>query len=423
MGDAVDASLDGATGVAVLSTGKLNADKPNGDKLRVLLVADVSAAFLHGGAERMLHHHIRALVAAGMKVTVLTRQSKKDDELVHKLSNGVVEHRLRFNGDKGWKGLLQLRKEAAAWWHTHKTFDVILGEQPFVMWAMLQAGCHLPRVQVCHSFAFEEYATRHGLDWNIKHRVIAGAMQRLEAKVYQSAVSCVVLSAFMQRRLMDFFELNQDRVLIAAGGIESFDLKWEKRAQLREEVWGEKAKAPVLVTLRNLVPRTGVDLLIQAAAIVHVDRPDVRWQVIGTGDLLEGLKILRDSLGMHDVVRFAGFLVEKKVQERLWTADAFVLPTRSLEGFGLVTLEANAHGLPVIATPVGANVDVVAWHALNHVADNVSPEALAKSVLAYLEAMPILQQREMLAEETPKYFAWETHDEILVSVIQSVLKP
>jgi len=392
----------------------------NTDKLRVLVVADVSAAFLHGGAERMLHHHIRALVAAGMQVTVLTRQSEKDDELVHKLSNGVVEHRLRFNGDKGWKGLLQLRKEAAGWWYTHKTFDVILAEQPFVMWAMLQAGCDLPRVQVCHSFAFEEYATRHGLDWNLKHRVVSGAMQRLEAQVYQSAASCMVLSAFMQQRLLEFFELSHDRILIAPGGIERFDLKWEKRAQLREDVWGDKANGPVLVTLRNLVPRTGVDLLIQAAAIVHVDRPDVRWQVMGTGDLLEGLRVLRDALGMHDVVRFAGFLVEKKVQERLWTADAFVLPTRSLEGFGLVTLEANAHGLPVIATPVGANVDVVGWHALNRVADDVSPEALAKSVLAYLETMPSLQQRETLAEEAPKHFAWEMHDKILVDAIQSV---
>ena len=286
------------------------------------------------------------------------------------------------------------------------------------MWAMLQAGCDLPRVQVCHSFAFEEYATRHGLDWDIKHCVVTAAMRRLEAKVYQSAASCMVLSAFMQQRLLDFFQLSHEQVLIAAGGIESFNLKWQECLQLREEIWAEKANAPVLVTLRNLVPRTGVDLLIQAAAIVHVDRPDVRWQVIGTGDLLEGLRALRDALGMHDVVRFSGFLTEKKVQQRLWTADAFVLPTRSLEGFGLVTLEANAHGLPVIATPAGANTDVVGWHALNHVAQDISPESLAKSVLAYLEAMPSVQERQTLAEETPKHFAWQTHDNLLVDMIQ-----
>ncbi|MDQ7058467.1 MAG: hypothetical protein Q9N62_08520 [Ghiorsea sp.] len=41
---------------------------------RILMVADVSAETVLGGAERMLHHHLRALVDAGHEVTVLTRQ-------------------------------------------------------------------------------------------------------------------------------------------------------------------------------------------------------------------------------------------------------------------------------------------------------------------------------------------------------------
>ncbi len=386
--------------------------------LRVLIVADVSAEFVHGGAERMLYHHIRACCDAGAHVTVLTRQPKDGAELLFKLEHGVVEHRLPFGGDKGWRGLYQLCKEADMWWQLHQQFDVVLAEQPFVMWALMRAGCKLPRVQVCHSFAFEEYATRHGLDWNLKHRMVTMMMRRLEASVYTSAKSHVVLSQFMQQRLHDFFNIAQARIHIAAGGIDTFPLSWNQRSHTRKTIWGEQSDAPLIVTLRNLVPRTGVDLLIQAAAIVHVDRPDVRWLVMGSGSLLEPLKRLTHTLGMDDVVEMAGFVSEKEVHQRLWTADLFMLPTRSLEGFGLVTLEANAHGLPVVATPVGANPDVVGWHALNKVADDATPEALAKAVLQSLNNFPQEVEREGLAKETVAHFAWSKHDTAVVDALK-----
>jgi len=385
--------------------------------LRVLVVADVSAAIIHGGAERMLHHHIRALIDAGAKPSILTRQPEKDSETFVKLDSGAIEHRLHFNGDKGWKGLLQLRKEAKLWWQMHQDFDVVVAEQPFVMWALMQAGCKLPRLQICHSFAFEEYATRHGLDWGVKHRLIVSSMRKLEAYVYQHAQAHLVLSKFMQQRLQDYFSIPEQQITIAAGGIGPVDLPWSDRETMRQQLWAEHASSPVIITLRNLVPRTGVDLLVQAAAIVHIDRPDVRWNVVGGGSLLEPLKKLSDHLGMHEIIEFSGFLAEKEVKQRLWAADLFMLPTRSLEGFGLVTVEANALGLPVIATPVGANPDVVTWHTCNRVAENITPAALAETVLEYLNHLPNQQQRKQLANDTGKYFAWQKHDEALLNTI------
>ena len=410
MGAIINGSLDAATGVAVL----------NLKGLRVLLVSDVSAQTVHGGAERMLHHHIRALHDAGAKLSVLTRQPTDDAEILIKLDHGIDEHRLIFSGDKGRKGLMQLRKEANIWWQMHQEFDVVVAEQPFVMWALMQAGCKLPRLQICHSFAFEEYATRHGLDWSFRHRLVTSGMRALEKSVYQSAQSYLVLSDFMQQRLQGFFNIPEKRITVAAGGIDGFDLPWEEHKKIRQSIWGDQADLPSIVTLRNLVPRTGVDLLVQAAAIVHVDRPDVRWHVIGSGALFEPLKRLRDTLNMHNIIEFNGFLSEKKVQQYLWAADLFMLPTRSLEGFGLVTLEANVLGLPVIATPVGANLDVVSWHPLNRIAEQATPESLAKEVLQYLDTLPNFKTRQKLASETEGHFAWQKHDHALTAAVRSL---
>ncbi|MDQ6968615.1 MAG: glycosyltransferase, partial [Mariprofundaceae bacterium] len=245
-------------------------------------------------------------------------------------------------------------------------------------------------------------------------------MRKLEASVYKSAQSHLVLSDFMQQRLQNFFNIPAKQTAIAAGGIDGFGLPWEEREKMRQSIWGSDADLPTIVTLRNLVPRTGVDLLVQAAAIVHVDRPDVRWDVMGSGALLEPLKRLRDTLNMHNIIAFSGFLPEKKVQQRLWSADLFMLPTRSLEGFGLVTLEANVLGLPVIATPVGANPDVVSWHPFNRIAEHATPEALAKSVLHYLDTLPSFQERQKLASETEEHFAWQKHDHALTKAVQAL---
>ncbi|MDQ6952680.1 MAG: glycosyltransferase family 4 protein [Mariprofundaceae bacterium] len=408
MGIIIDESLDATTGVGVLK---------QHDK-RVLVVADVSAEHVIGGAERMLHHHVRALLASGLDVTVLSRQADLDAPLRITLPSGVIEHRLPFSGHRGWQGLLELKASAKAWWGTHQGFDVVVAEQPFTMWALMQAGCKLPRLQVCHSFAFEEYATRHGLDWGWKQQVVVAAMRKLEASVYQSATSALVLSSFMCERLQDFFSIGQNKIRIAAAGIDPAHHKMRDRIVLRQELWKEDAEKPHIMTVRNLVPRTGVDLLIQAAAIVHVDRPDVVWDVIGDGEWMAALQGLSAELGMQDVIHFSGFLAERKVKQYMMASDAFMLPTRSLEGFGLVTLEANVQGLPVIATPVGANPDVVGWHALNHVAENATPDALAQAVLAYLTSISDEKARLNLSKETADYFSWGKHDAVLVNAVR-----
>jgi len=173
--------------------------------MRVLIVSDVSAEETRGGAERMLVHHIRALLKAGKEVTLLTRQPEPDASLMVRLKSGVVEHRLPYAGSRGPSGLKQLKRGAEAWWHEHSgRFDIVVAEQPFTIWALLKAGCNLPRLQVCHSFAFEEYAMRYGRGGGFRHWLAAAAMRRLERKVYRSADRFLVLSHFMQSRLSPF---------------------------------------------------------------------------------------------------------------------------------------------------------------------------------------------------------------------------
>jgi len=207
---------------------------------------------------------------------------------------------------------------------------------------------------------------------------------------------------------------------LAPGGVDLPPMLSEKqRASIRS---GFGWQGPVVATLRNLVPRTGVDMLVQAAAIVRHDMPDVRWCVMGSGALLEPLQWLARQLNVHDIIEFAGFLPEEDVVKRMQAADAFMLPTRSLEGFGLVTIEANACGLPVVATPVGGNVEVASSSPDNRVAEAVSPEAMAEALLALLSQPAAHAERAArLRTHMAENFSWPKHDEDFLAAVGEVV--
>ena len=387
--------------------------------MRVLLVADVSAERVLGGAERMLDRHVRALASAH-EVTVLSRQPRPDASLTVSVAGGVTEHRLPFSGDRGPRGLWELMRGARAWWRAHRgAFDVVVAEQPFAMWALRRAGCDLPRLQVCYAFAYEEYATRHGLDWGWKHRLVGAGMRRVEGALYASARRLFVLSDYTRRRLAEAFPDVTRPVDVAWAGVEARPLASEAaRAEARRELGWE---GPVVVSLRNLVPRQGLDMLVQAAAILRHDMPELRWCVMGEGPLREGLEWLARQLKVDDIVEFPGFLPEEEVKRRMDAADAFMLPTRALEGFGLVTVEANERGLPVVATPAGANPEVAGASPDNVVAEAISPDALARAT------RELLMRREdhaararRLHAQVRREFDWARHDELLLRAVARV---
>ncbi len=378
--------------------------------MRVLVVADVSAGKVIGGAERMLVNHVRALLEDGHEVALLTRQLRTEKALQCEIMNGVVEYRLPYSGSRGLSGLRQLRAGASVWWRQHAGhFDLVVAEQPFTMWALLQAGCRLPRLQVVYSFSFEEYATRHGLDWNLRHWAVTQAMRRLEASVYITTSSALVLSQYTLKRLKACFTLGKTPVTVVPGAARLPDsVGGDERLRIREQLgW----HGPVVITLRNLVPRTGVDLLVQAAAILRHDIPDLRWCIMGEGPMLAALQELACQLGVADFVEFTGYLAEADVHRRMRAADVFMLPTRSLEGFGLVTVEANACGLPVVGTPVGANPEVISASPYNRLASAVSPQALADALEDVLQHTVDHEARaEALRVHCREHYDWAQHD-------------
>jgi len=117
---------------------------------------------------------------------------------------------------------------------------------------------------------------------------------------------------------------------------------------------------PAFLTVRRLAERMGHAPMLRAFASVAARHPGAYLYVAGDGPLRGRLERLAARLGLTDRVTFLGYVPDAELPGVYASADVFVLPTVELEGFGLATLEALASGLPVVATPVGGTVEVLA---------------------------------------------------------------
>ena len=125
----------------------------------------------------------------------------------------------------------------------------------------------------------------------------------------------------------------------------------------------------VYVSVCRLLEKKGIDHAIRAFAEVAAQYPGSRYLVVGDGPYRAALEALAAGCGVADRVVFAGAVADADLVDHYALGDVFVMPNRRLangdtEGFGLVFLEANACGLPVIAGSDGGSIDAVR-HGVN----------------------------------------------------------
>jgi phosphatidylinositol alpha-1,6-mannosyltransferase len=116
----------------------------------------------------------------------------------------------------------------------------------------------------------------------------------------------------------------------------------------------------VLCTVARLHPYKGIDIVLHAMAnLTSEERNDVVYLIVGRGPHEQELKDLAVTLGVTQHIRWLGFVAEEELPEIYHASDLFVLCTRdapeqrSVEGFGLVFLEAQSSGVPVVGTNTG----------------------------------------------------------------------
>jgi len=158
-----------------------------------------------------------------------------------------------------------------------------------------------------------------------------------------------------------------------------------------------------IIFVGRLTKEKNVDLLIRSVKLLKMEIPDIKCVIIGDGPEKESLKILSKNLGVSENIIFKGFLDNHAdVISRIKASKLFVLPS-SREGFGIVALEANACGLPVITVKHERNA------ACDLIIDNMNGFICLPSAEEIAEKVEWAAQRNMSkgCVENAKRYDWD----------------
>jgi glycosyltransferase involved in cell wall biosynthesis len=191
-----------------------------------------------------------------------------------------------------------------------------------------------------------------------------------------------------------------------------------KRMEMRKKL-GIPQNAIVVLTVRRLVYKNGVDTLISCANIAVKKSPHIVFLAVGKGPDSESVRLRIAQLGLEDNFMLAGFVSDADLPSYYNAADLFVLPSKSGEGLPLVALEAMACALPVIATDVGGIREILKEDYGKLVPPN-QPEPLAEAVLDFA-AQDFSQRKLELRAVMEQKFSWDTNVERLIEIYQELI--
>lgn len=191
----------------------------------------------------------------------------------------------------------------------------------------------------------------------------------VETPVYRKAPRVVTLSRCFAGILTDTYGVDPDRIRIVPGGFDPSPFlvapgKDEARARL-----GLPSGVPLIVCVRRLASRMGLENLIDAVGLLKPTHPDLLVAIAGKGPIAAALQERIDRAGLQANVRLLGFVPDADLPSLYASADLSVVPTVALEGFGLIVAESLAAGTPVVASRVGALPELLGGFADHLLAD------------------------------------------------------
>jgi D-inositol-3-phosphate glycosyltransferase len=229
--------------------------------------------------------------------------------------------------------------------------------------------------------------------------------------------------------LVSLYEACPDIVHVVTPGVDLYNFTPGAGRLAARKVIGIDSDAHVITFVGRIQPHKGPELLIRATAelVSHSPhlRPKLRVFIVGgasgaNGSEVERLKELVNWLGIDDVISFSPPVPRTELPNWYRAADLVCVPSYS-ESFGLVALEAQACGTPVVATAVGGLRTAVADGISGVLVDGHDPRAWS-SVLARLLQEP--QRRVLLsmgAIEHASHFGWDATARGTLDIYDQVL--
>lgn len=250
-----------------------------------------------------------------------------------------------------------------------------------------------------------------------------------EAQVLATADRLLASTLEEARELVELYDADPTRVVTIAPGVDLDRFTAGDPLAARARV-GVPADAVLLLFVGRIQPLKAPDILLRAAAEMIAADPSLRAHLVvavvggpsGSGlDEPEALINLRDELGLHDVVRFESPAAQGVLADWYRAADVVVVPSYN-ESFGLVALEAQACGTPVVAAAVGGLRTAVADGVSGLLVEGHRPDRYAEAIASVVRAPALRARLSAGAREHAAGFSWDATADGIAAVYADVLR-
>ena len=300
-----------------------------------------------GGVNRVYHELLRHLPQSGVEVNGLvagsSRVSRDSEGRVRAFAPSAAPLLVR------WQALRHAFRQMM----TKRQPDLVVSH--FALYTFPVLDLSRPRPLVVHfhgPWALESQAEGA---WKMTTRIKTS----LERTVYQHGTRCIVLSRAFRDILHSRYGVSAERIRVIPGGVDLDRFSTGLTQQEAREQLGWPQDRPLLLAVRRLVLRMGLEDLLAAMKEVSKRVPEALLLVAGTGPLVGALSDRIRSLGLTNNVRLLGFVPDRDLPMAYRAANLTVVPSVALEGFGLIVAESLAAGTPALVTP-GGGLPVVA---------------------------------------------------------------
>ncbi len=245
--------------------------------------------------------------------------------------------------------------------------------------------------------------------------------RREERKVYRSADRIITLSQAFKDLVIERYGVEPSRVRVVPGGIDTSKADpGLSRREARERL-GWPTDRPIILSVRRLVRRVGIDVLIEAGREIVRHHPDLLILIGGTGPLSAEFASRIDELGLSQHVRLLGFIPDNQLPMAYAAADYSIVPTQALEGFGLVTIESMAAGTPAIVTPIGSLPEITQPFCPNLILPGREAIDLARGLRPILNGVINVPDSDVCRKYVRSTYDWNVVSPMVMNVYRDAI--
>jgi D-inositol-3-phosphate glycosyltransferase len=267
----------------------------------------------------------------------------------------------------------------------------------------------------------------------VKNRTLASGARpepalriRVEGEIAQQADLLIASTTDEADDLVRSYKADPEHIYVVPPGIDLATFQPLDRAEARRKIGYGAGR--LLLFVGRLERLKGVDVAIKALALLRDrEHDDLRLIVLGE-DVRDGeesekerLKAVATSLGVRDRVDFLGSVAHHELPYFYAAADAVVMPSYS-ESFGLVALEAQACGRPVVASGVSGLRSVVRDDVSGYLIDGHDPALYAERIGRLLADPELAQQMGLRGRLLAQRFSWTRTADRLEELFENVIE-